>query len=314
MIPAYQAARTIGAVLAGIPSWVRFIVVVDDASTDGTADAARNAADDRTEVIVHDQNGGVGAAVLTGYTAAVARGAEILVKMDADDQMDPAALPALVMPIIRGEADYVKANRFLHARQLGSMPATRRFGNVMLSFLTKLASGYWPIFDPTNGYTALHASVFKILDRDAVAKRFFFETSLLLELSRARAVVLDAYVPARYPGTQSHLSPRRAATEFPPRLFRGFLRRIVLQYFVRDFTAVSLYIVAGIVLSLFGFVWGVWHWVLSIQTGVPATTGTVMLAVLPLILGVQLLLQAVALDIDSVPTRPLHRASALADA
>jgi hypothetical protein len=194
------------------------------------------------------------------------------------------------------------------------MPVSRRFGNVMLSFLTKLASGYWPIFDPTNGFTALHASVLKILDREAIAKRFFFETSMLLELSRARAVVIDVYVPARYPSHHSHLSRRRAAMEFPPRLLRGLLRRLILQYFVRDFTAVSLYLFAGILLSLFGFVWGVWHWVISIQSGVAATTGTVMLAVLPLILGVQLLLQAVALDIDNVPSRPLHRDRPLVEA
>lgn len=314
MIPAYQAAATIGAVLAGVPSWVRHIVVVDDCSTDGTADAVRAARDPRVRIVSHERNSGVGAAMLTGYAAATERGAEVLVKMDADDQMDPAALPALVLPIVRGEADYAKANRFLHARQLEAMPASRRFGNVMLSFLTKLASGYWPVFDPTNGFTALHVSVFTILDRDAIAKRFFFETSMLLELSRARAVVLDVYVPARYLGATSHLSRRRAAAEFPPRLLRGLFRRIVLQYFVRDFTAVSLYLVAGIALSLFGFVWGAWHWVISIQTGVAATTGTVMLAVLPLILGMQLLLQAIALDIDNVPSRPLHLDAALAEA
>ena len=225
--------------------------------------------------------------------------------MDADGQMDPDYLLQLVTPIVVGEADYTKGNRFLHERELRAMPGRRRFGNAGLSFMTKLASGYWSVFDPTNGYTAIHASLVPLLATPSVAKRFFFESSMLLNLSLLRAVVRDVYIPARY-GAGSHLSESRAVVQFPFQLLRGFLRRVRLQYFVRDFTAASLYIVFGLALTLFGAIWGLWHFLVSAQSGVVATTGTVMIAVLPLIVGVQLLLQAVTLDIQSAPTTPLH--------
>jgi len=187
------------------------------------------------------------------------------------------------------------------------MPGRRRFGNAGLSFMTKLASGYWDIFDPTNGYTAIHASLIPLLSEAPIGKRYFFESSMLLGLSLLRGVVRDVYIPARYPaGATSRLSESRAALQFPWRLLRGFARRIVLQYFVRDFTAVSLYLVSGILLGLFGAIWGVWHWALAAQAGVAATTGTVMIAVLPIIVGVQLLLQALTLDVQNVPTEPVH--------
>lgn len=306
VIPAYRTAATIAEVVRSIPRTVRWIVVVDDGSTDDVGSAARAVADERVEIVVHNRNRGVGAAVLTGYERALALGAQIVVKLDADGQMDPAYIPQLVAPIADGHADYAKGNRFLHGRELRSMPAARRYGNVGLSFLTKLATGYWPIFDPTNGYTAIHASVARLLDRAKIAERYFFETSMLIELGRLRAVVTDVYIPARYAGEISSLRPARAAAGFPLPLLRAFSERIRLEYFVRDFTAVSLYIVAGLVLLVFGMLWGIWHWMASIQTGIPATTGTVMIAVLPVILGVQLLLQAATLDIQGVPTRVIQ--------
>jgi len=292
-------------VLEGVPSFVRHIVVVNDGSPDETADVVRGTGDPRVELVEHETNQGVGGAVMTGYKRAVELGAEIIAKMDADGQMDPDYLVQLITPIVVGEADYCKGNRFLHERELRAMPGRRRFGNAGLSFMTKLASGYWSVFDPTNGYTAIHASLVALLATASVAKRFFFESSMLLNLSLLRAVVRDVYIPARY-GAGSHLSESRAAVQFPFQLFRGFLRRVRLQYFVRDFTAASLYIVFGLVLTLFGTVWGLWHFLISAQSGVVATTGTVMIAVLPLIVGVQLLLQAVTLDIQSAPTTPLH--------
>ena len=303
VIPAFNASAAIAAVVAGVPALVTDIVVVDDAS----ADALAPLADPRVVLIRHDVNRGVGGATLTGYDAAIARGAEILVKMDADGQMDPRHLPALVRPILTDAADYTKGNRFLHSTELRAMPGTRRVGNAGLSFLTKLASGYWPVFDPTNGYTAIHASLVPALDRSRIAERFFFETSMLLELGRIRAVVQDVPIPARYQGERSALSKRRAAGEFPPKLVAATWRRIVRQYFIQDFTPVSLFLVAGLVFLLFGVVWGAYHWAESIRFGVAATTGTVMLAVLPVIVGVQLLLQALAQDIGNVPTRPIHQ-------
>ena len=308
VIPAYRAAATIAAVIAGIPSAVAHVVVIDDASPDGLGDAVEALRDPRVRLVRQPENRGVGAATLAGYDAAIALGAEILVKLDADDQMDPRYLPSLIRPIARGAADYTKGNRFLHPKELRAMPGARRVGNAGLSFFTKLASGYWPVFDPTNGYTAIHASLVPMLDRSSIAERYFFETSLLLELGRLRAVVQDVPIPARYGGERSALSQRRAAGEFPPRLLAATWRRIVRQYFIQDFTPVSLYVVVGSLFLLFGFGWGAYHWAESIRLNVPATTGTVMLAVLPVIVGAQLLLQAVTQDIGNVPTRPIHQA------
>lgn len=307
VVPAYRAASTIASVIAGVPEFVRHVVVVDDGSPDETGQVVRGLRDPRLDLVRLERNQGVGAAVMAGYERAIALGAEVIAKMDADGQMDPGHLLTLITPIVIGRADYTKGNRFLHERELRSMPGRRRFGNAGLSFLTKLASGYWDIFDPTNGYTAIHASVVPLLGDAPVGKRYFFESSMLLRLSLLRGVVQDVYIPARYPaGAASHLSESRAALQFPWRLLRGFVRRIVLQYFVRDFTAVSLYLVFGLLLGLFGTIWGLWHWALASQAGVAATTGTVMLAVLPIIVGVQLLLQALTLDIQNGPTEPIH--------
>lgn len=307
VIPAYRAAATIAEVIRSIPSAVDDVIVVDDASPDGLSDVVTEAADPRVTMLRHDANGGVGAAMLTGYAEALRRGAEIVVKLDADGQMDPRDLPRLVRPIQRGEADYTKGNRFVHGRELARMPPLRRLGNMALSFLTKAASGYWQVFDPTNGYTAIHAAALTALDRQRIARRWLFETSMLIELYLARAVVRDVTIPARYGNEVSSLSPARALLQFPPRLLAATIRRLWLRHVVTDFSPVALFTFAGSVLFLFGLVWGGWHWLEVARTGVTASTGTVMIAVLPLILGTQLLLQAIVLDMQSAPTVPLSR-------
>jgi glycosyltransferase involved in cell wall biosynthesis len=306
VIPAYREEERIEGVVRGLPSWVDHIVVVDDASSDRTFERARAIPDSRLSVLRHEQNQGVGGATLTGFGKALELGTDVLVKMDGDGQMNPAGLTALIEPIRRGDADYVKGNRFLHGHALAQMPWVRRVGNIGLSFMAKVASGYWSIFDPNNGYLALHAAVLPLIDSTRIHKRFFFENSMLLELGLSRAVVRDAYLPARYGEKASHLSETKALVEFPPLLLRGLLRRIVLQYFVRDFTAVSLFILGGLAASGFGFGWGVYHWWLSANTDVTASTGTVMVAVLPLILGIQLLLQALVMDVQNAPREPIH--------
>jgi dolichol-phosphate mannosyltransferase len=309
VIPAYRVARHIGNVIRAIPELVSDIVVVDDASPDDTAQIVGGLGDPRVHLLRHEHNGGVGAAMITGYRRALELGADVVVKMDGDDQMDPQYLAPLIEPLAGGEADYTKGSRFFYTRRLRQMPLLRRAGNLALSFLTKAASGYWDVFDPTNGYTAVHRGVLEALDWSNVDRRWFFETSMLIELSLARAVVRDVQIPARYGGERSSLSEASAALRFPGKLLAAFFRRIWLQYFVREFSPVSLFLVAGLFLSTFGTVWGLVHWMRSAQTGGQASTGTVMIAVVPLILGVQLLLQAVSLDIQSSPKVPLSRSS-----
>jgi dolichol-phosphate mannosyltransferase len=306
VIPVFRAEKYISKVLSGIPDFISYIVVVNDNSPDRSAELVKLWQDARVHLISHEKNQGVGGAVLTGYTKAIAMGAKIIVKMDSDDQMDPEYLIPLITPLLSHQADYAKGNRFLHTSELKSMPLARRIGNAGLSFLTKAASGYWNIFDPTNGYTAIEASIIPLLDTSHIQRRYFFESSMLIELGLIRAVICDVQIPARYTDAASSLSEWRALFEFPPRLFVSFLRRFMTQYFIRDFGAFSMLVLLGVGLSLFGFVFGLYHWYLSSQTATIASTGTVMLAVLPLILGWQLLIQAMIVDIQNIPNEPLH--------
>jgi glycosyltransferase involved in cell wall biosynthesis len=307
VIPAYLAAREIAGVIQAIPDFVSAIFVVDDHSPDHTAEIVSilAAKDQRIHLICHPANLGVGGAVMSGYRAAWEAGAGIIVKLDSDGQMDPHYLYPLIYPLLQQKADYTKGNRFLHVRELRTMPFMRQLGNLGLSFITKTATGYWNIFDPTNGYTAIRAVLVPLLDSSQIDGRFFFETSLLLELSRLRAVVRDVSIPARYGDETSLLSEKDALFRFPLKLIRGLFHRILIQYFIRDFSTFSFFLLIGSIFTLFGTTWGAYHWRLSDLTHIPATTGTVMIAILPIILGVQFLLQALVVDIQNVPSEPV---------
>ncbi len=307
VIPAYREESRVGNVIRELPAWVDYIVAVDDKSGDDTFGAVQRVGDPRVTALRHEVNQGVGGTTITGFNKACELGADIIVKMDGDGQMDPSGLPAMIEPIWARETDFTKGNRFLHTRHLAQMPLVRRIGNVGLSFMAKAASGYWPNFDPTNGYFAMDASVWGMLEHERLQRRFFFENSLLMELGLSRAVVRDVYMPARYGDKVSHLSERQALFEFPSLLLRGLLARIWLQYFVRDFSAASLFLLSGLFLCAFGTAWGGYHWWQSARFQVPASTGTVMIAVLPLVIGLQLLLQALVMDIQNVPRELIQR-------
>jgi len=307
VIPAYKVAEHIAGVIREMPPLVKHIIVVDDASPDGSGERAAGVGDPRVEVIRHERNAGVGGAMLTGYRRAAELGADVVVKMDGDGQMDPTYLAAIIEPVLAGEADYAKGNRFVHLSALRRMPLRRRIGNLGLSFMTKAASGYWDVFDPTNGYSALDASVLEMLDADAIDRRWYFETSMLIALGRAHAVVRDVPIPARYGSEKSSLSETGALLGFPRSLFSALLRRLWIDYFVMDFSPLALFLLTGVPLLLFGVLWGAYHWIQSATTGVEASTGTVMIAVLPLILGVQLLIQGFVIDIQRPAPSPIGR-------
>jgi hypothetical protein len=243
----------------------------------------------------------------TGYQTALEMGATLAVKIDGDNQMPVESLPSIIAPILEGRADYTKGNRFYHSGAISQMPLIRRTGNVVLSFIAKASSGYWTIFDPTNGYAAIDATVLREIDLEHLEPGYFFENSMLIELSILRATVVDVPIPARYSGEISSLRIRRVFFEFPGLFLRGFLRRILMQYFVLDFSAASVFMICGCLMLLFGLVFGAFEWYKSLARGVAASTGTVMIAVLPIILGFQLLLQVVVLDIQQVPRRPRSR-------
>lgn len=307
VIPAYRVQDTIEDVLRNLPDYIKHIIVVDDASPDSTADLVADLAqkDIRLTLIRHSQNQGVGGAMITGFRKALELGAQIVIKLDGDGQMDPAHIPALVTPLILGKADYAKGNRFRDFVSLRNMPFIRRVGNLGLSFLTKAATGYWNIFDPTNGYFAIRAEVLEQLPLNQIDKRYFFETSLLANLYLINALVMDMPMPARYGNEMSHLSIRRSLFEFPVKLFSTFMRRILLKYYIYDFSIISLYIVTGIPLLLFGFIFGTVKWIQYASQNIPAPTGTVMLPTLCVILGIQIMLSAVEIDMKSTPRQPL---------
>ncbi|XGK11445.1 glycosyltransferase [Xanthomonas arboricola] len=307
VIPCYRVKAHVLDVLAAIPSEVGSIYVVDDHCPDASGDfVQQNCTDDRVVVVRNPVNLGVGGATVAGYRAALAGDADIIVKMDGDGQMDPAALLELIGPIVRGEADYSKGNRFYDLTQIRRMPAVRIVGNTALSFLTKLSSGYWDIFDPTNGYTAVHASVLARLPLDKISRRYFFESDMLFRLNTIRAVVVDVPMDARYGDEVSNLSIRRIAVDFSIRHLRSFGKRIFYNYFLRDLSLASLELVAGMAFLVSGALTGAFFWLQSAQTGYFSSAGSVMLAAIQIIVGIQLILGFLAYDIASVPVRPLH--------
>ena len=302
VIPCYRVADRIADVVRSVPASCGVIICVDDASPDDVAGALAALDDSRVVYLRHEQNRGVGGAVKTGWEKALTCDADIIVKLDGDGQMDGRDIDALVASLVDGRADFAKGNRFVHHAALRAMPRTRLLGNAALSLGVKAVSGYWNVLDPTNGFVAIRADVLRRLDRSCLAERYFFETSLLVELNIERARVADVALPARYDGAPSSLSVHRSLTTFPFRLFGAAARRFYWRYLIQDFGIVSVATLLGLPLVAFGTAFGIWHWVKSIHTGVPATAGTVFVAALPIILGAQLLLAAVVLDVLASPT------------
>ena len=244
---------------------------------------------------------------MTGYQAAMADGMDILVKIDSDGQMDPALIDQFVSPILKGEADYTKGNRFFDLEKVRAMPIVRLFGNAVLSLMCKLSSGYWHLFDPTNGYTAIHADAARHLPFNKISTRYFFETDMLFRLNTLRAVVIDVPMEAKYGDEVSHLRISNIVGEFLAKHVRNFFKRIFYNYYLRDMSLASIELPVGLLLVVFGLVYGSYHWMFSAKAGVTTPAGSVMLAALPILMGTQLILAFLSYDIGSTPKRPIHR-------
>ena len=305
ILPCYNVSAHIETVIGHLPAEVTTIIAVNDCSTDDTEQRLlRLQQEDRRIVYIpHAQNQGVGGAMISGYRKALELGSEVIVKMDGDGQMDPSRIHDLVHPLTTGRADFTKGNRFRDLKALRVMPLSRRVGNLGLSFLIKAASGYWNVFDPTNGFTAIRSETLQRIDLNKLHKRYYFETSLLTELYYADAVIEDVAMPARYGDEISGLSRTRSLFEFPPKLILAFLRRVVLRYFLFDFNIASVYLAFGIPLFLAGTIYGALQYVEYGSSHVAAPTGTVVIPTLLIILGFQLLLSAVQYDISHYPKR-----------
>lgn len=308
VIPSYKIRNHILDVISQIGMEVVRIYIVDDCCPDGSGDFVEsNCKDERVTVIRNPENQGVGGAVMTGYKSAIADGIDVIVKIDGDGQMDPKLIPDFVAPIAAGEADYTKGNRFFDLEEIRAMPKTRLFGNAILSFMTKLSSGYWDVFDPTNGYTAIHRDVAQHLPFKKISRRYFFETDMLFRLNTLRAVVVDIPMDAKYGGEVSNLKISNIVLEFIFKHTRNFWKRIFYNYYLRDMSLASIELPIGLAMLLFGSIFGGYQWIHSVNVGHSSSAGTVMLSALPVIVGLELILAFLGYDIRSVPNRPFHR-------
>ncbi len=302
VIPCYRAESAVADVIARIPDFVDTVVAVNDASPDGTLEVLESITSPHLTVVSHEQNRGLGGAMVTGFRRILEDRPDIVVKLDADGQMDPALIPELIRPIAAGVCDYAKGNRFQHFQALARMPLSRKIGNIALTFLTKIASGHWHIFDPQNGFVAIRADFLPRLNLDRLStRRYFFENEMLIQLNIGAARILDCPMPAIYGDETSSLRIRHVLCRFPPLLVRGFFARLLHRHVLRDFSVIIPLYLLGTLFFIWGFGFGAWAWARSIHTGIPATTGTVMLSVLPLILGFQMLLQGLLIDILQSP-------------
>jgi glycosyltransferase involved in cell wall biosynthesis len=302
VIPCYREKAHILDVLARIGREVAAIYIVDDCCPEHTGDVvATECRDDRVRIIRLTANLGVGGAVLAGARRALMDGHRIVVKIDGDGQMDPKLIRRFVRPIEEGAADVTKGNRFYDLDNVRSMPLVRLFGNAALSFLTKLSSGYWSIFDPTNGFIAWDSRILSAVPMEKLASRYFFESDMLFRIGLLRAKVLDIPMVATYGSEVSRLNPGKQLFPFLFGNAHNFLKRIFYNYFLRDFNIGSIEITFGLALCVFGLVYGILHWGIN----EPATAGTVMVAALPLLTGILLLISFINYDVQQTPREPI---------
>jgi glycosyltransferase involved in cell wall biosynthesis len=308
IVPAYRARETIGRVVEGALRVADFVVVVDDACPQSSGQLVQGI-DPRVHVLCHDVNGGVGKATKTGIAEALRLGADYLVKIDADDQMDLSFVPQMIEILERyAEVDMVKGNRFADPATLKTMPTARLIGNAGLTLLIKFSSGYWTIVDPTNGFIALRAESVQESDLDGLADRYFFEIDLLCTFGLRRRVIAELEMPAIYGNERSSLSIRHALFSFPPKLAARFFRRLLVNYLIVEVNVGSLCALTGIPLLLFAIVFGAHEWAISISSGIGRPTGTIVLALLLFMIGFQLSMQALLYDVQfSTRTIKLRR-------
>lgn len=306
VVPAYREEKMIATVIETMPEYVDHIVIVDDCSPDDTSGAVERVGDPRVTLIRHEQNQGVGGAIITGHKAALDLGADVNVIMAGDAQMDPAYLPPLLDEVTDGGYGFAKANRFYAPESFHGMPKHRVFGNIVLSFMTKLASGYWHLFDPQNGYTAIRAEVLRRIPLENVARRYSFENDLLIHLNIQQVSAVDVPVPAVYGDEVSSIKLSRVIPELLNLLLRGFWRRIWYRYVLWSFSPIALLLVMGLLLFGFGLAIAIWV-CFQIAGSVVATAATVMLAALPLMIGSQMLISALQLDIQASPSTPSYK-------
>ena len=299
VIPAHDEEKLIGATISGVPAFVDRIVVVDDRSKDGTAATVEALNDPRVELIRHEQNQGVGAAIVTGYKRAREAAIDVTAVMAGDNQMDPSDLEKLVLPVARGEVDYAKANRLFTGQAWDLIPRTRYLGNAVLSLLTKVASGYWHVADSQTGYTAISLEYLRLLDLDRIYKGYGMPNDMLVHLNIWNARVRDfPSRPIYNVGERSGIRLRKVVPRISWLLLKGFFFRMREKYVIRDFHPLVFFYFLGFLMTTIGLALGIVEVVLRLM-GNAITTPTIVLVALLLISGSQFMLFAMWFDMES---------------
>lgn len=303
VVPAFNEESHIANVIHSAPPYVDLIIVVDDCSTDRTTEVVETIKDPRVMILTNAKNQGVGGAIITGHKKAIELGVDIDVVMAGDNQMDPKYLPLLLDAIVKGKYDYVKGNRFIKHGYLNGMPKYRATGNVVLTFMTKIATGYWNVFDPQNGYTAIRTSVLRELDLDEIAKGYQFENDMLFHLGLINARVKDVSIPSVYNNQKSKIKLHKFVFETSVLLSKRLLQRIYRKYFLFNFHPIALLILIGVPLFIGSTLFSIYLLVRRyfLNPFITPSTGSVMLAVVPFLMSLQLILTALILDINETP-------------
>lgn len=304
VIPYYNASNQICDVICAIPEFIKHLIIIDDCSQELLpSDKILLSLNSTTQltIIKNTINLGVGGATKVGFQKSLQLKNTITIKVDADNQMDLSYLPNLIQPLIKNNIDFAKGNRFRDLKALKKMPFIRRLGNLILSFLIKVATGYWNVFDPTNGFFAIKNKLLNEINFDNLSNRYYFETSLLSELYFHHATIKDIAMPAIYADEKSNMVLWKMPFMFSKNLVVTFVKRILKKYFLFNFNIASLFILVGLPLFLFGIIFGIYEWIYFNTIASLAPTGTIMIVTLSIILGFQLLLQAIQYDIASSP-------------
>lgn len=304
VIPAYKLTQEVINLIESIPPIVSKVVVIDDACPDKSGNLIEKLCkDSRVSVHYNQENLGVGGAVKKGYKIAIENTAEIVIKLDGDGQMDPRNIPKLLAPLLNHEADYTKGNRFYTLNSLKVMPKKRLIGNSILSVMSKFSTGYWNIFDPNNGFTAISRNALENLDLSQISDSYFFESDMLFRLYCNRAVVQDVPMNSIYGNEKSNLSISKITFEFIFKHLRNSIKRFFYAYILRDASVASLELPLGFVLLIFGVGNSIITWLNSSTTGIPNNPGTVMLSGLAILTGTQFVLAFISYDVSNVPRK-----------
>lgn len=303
VIPCFNTNyKTTNSIISKIPSNISNIIVVDDKCTLNTGTKlSQICKDKRLKIIYHKENKGVGGAVISGYKLAIKKKSDIVIKLDGDGQMNPLEIKKLLKPIIDLKADYSKGNRLSNLKYFRNMPIARLVGNFIFSVCAKFTTGYWDIFDFSNGFTAIKGTVLKNLIKEEIDERFFFETDMLFHLYMIRAKVVDVSMKPIYGEEISNLKILKVSRYFPFMMLKRFFQRLIYTYFIMKISFGSLGLLLGIIFTLLGFVFGIYHWIYFHSIGQFTPNGIIMIVALKILIGFFLLSYFIIEDTKNVP-------------